>query len=117
MWLKSSSIPIFEYTSQKLVIIEIINKLEGCMLMTHHIVLEKRTNTFATVSIALAILGFVLSLIPILGWFLLPVWILAIIFGVVGLFKQYKRGMAIAGIAIGAFTFFYKIVIIQALFG
>lgn len=85
--------------------------------MTEHIIIEKRTNTAATISVTLAILGFVFSLIPFIGWFLLPVWILSILFGIVGLFKQYKRGMAIAGITLGIFTFIYKIAFLEALFG
>lgn len=83
----------------------------------HIIVFEKRSNTAAIVSISLAILGFVFSLIPFLGWFLLPVWIMAIMFGFVGLFKSYRRGLAISGILIGMFTFIYKIVFLQSLFG
>jgi hydrogenase/urease accessory protein HupE len=82
----------------------------------HHIILEKQSNAAAKISISLAILGFVFSLIPILGWFLLPVWIMAILFGIVGLFKSYKRGLAISGILIGVMTFMYKIVFIQTLF-
>lgn len=84
--------------------------------MKHHIIFEKRTNTAATISLLLALIGFVVSLIPILGWLSLPVWVLAIIFGVVGIFKQYKRWMAITGIIVGIFTFFYKISFLQALF-
>ncbi|WP_335871259.1 hypothetical protein [Bacillus sp. 2205SS5-2] len=76
--------------------------------MTQHFIIEKRTNSAASISIVLALIGFVFSLIPLLGWLLVPVWILAILFGVVGLFKQYKRGLAITGIAIGFFTFFIK---------
>ena len=82
-----------------------------------HLVIEKQSNTAAKVSIFLAIIGFVLSLIPILGWILLPVWIMAILFGVVGLFKSYRRGLAVSGILIGLFTFMYKVLIIQAIFG
>jgi uncharacterized membrane protein YfhO len=85
--------------------------------MTQHLVIEKRTNSAASISIALALIGFVFSLIPFLGWLLAPIWILAILFGVIGLFKQYKRGLAITGIAIGIFTFIYKISFLQALFG
>jgi hydrogenase/urease accessory protein HupE len=83
----------------------------------HHIIFEKQSNTAAKISISLAILGFVFSLIPFLGWFLLPVWIMAILFGIVGLFKSYKRGLAISGILIGVMTFMYKIVFLQTLFG
>jgi hydrogenase/urease accessory protein HupE len=83
----------------------------------HHIIVEKRSNTAAIVSISLAILGFVFSLVPFLGWFLLPIWVMAILFGIVGLFKSYRRGLAISGIAIGLMTFMYKILFLQALFG
>jgi hypothetical protein len=84
---------------------------------THHIIFEKRSNTAAIVSISLAILGFVFSLIPLLGWFLLPVWLMAILFGIIGSFKSYRRGLAISGIVIGLFTFMYKILFLQALIG
>jgi hypothetical protein len=84
---------------------------------THYIIFEKRSNTAAVISISLAILGFVFSLIPFLGWFLLPVWIMAIMFGMIGSFKSYRRGLAICGIVIGLFTFMYKILFLQALFG
>lgn len=82
----------------------------------HLIIFEKRSNKAAKLSISLAILGFVFSLVPFLGWLLLPVWILAILFGIIGLFKSYRRGLAITGILIGIFTFLYKIVVLQALF-
>jgi uncharacterized membrane protein YfhO len=85
--------------------------------VTQHIVIEKRSNSAASISIVLAIIGFVFSLIPFLGWLMIPVWLLAILFGFVGIFRQYKRGLAIAGIAIGLFTFVYKISFLQALFG
>lgn len=84
---------------------------------SQHIIIEKHSNTAATVSFLLALIGFVFSLIPILGWISLPLWVLAIIFGIAGLFKKYYRGMAIAGISVGIFTFVYKIVFLQSLFG
>jgi hypothetical protein len=83
----------------------------------NHIIIEKRTNSAAKISIALSIIGFVLSLIPFFGWLLMPVWILAILFGVLGLFNPYKRGLAVGGIVIGGLTFVYKIIFLQALFG
>jgi hypothetical protein len=86
------------------------------ILESHHIIVEKKSNTAASLSIIFAVIGFILSLIPLLGWFSLPVWILAIIFGVIGVFKQYRRGSAIGGIVIGVLTFVYKIFLIQALF-
>lgn len=82
----------------------------------HHIIIEKTENTAATASVILAVVGIIISLIPFLGWFSLPLWFLAIIFGFVGLFKEYKRGMAIAGIIIGLFTIFYKVSFLQFLF-
>ncbi|TMN21801.1 hypothetical protein [Lentibacillus cibarius] len=85
--------------------------------MSEVIAVEQRSNTAAVVSISLAILGFVFSLIPLFGWLLLPVWILAIVIGIIGLFKQYNRGFAIFGIGIGLFTFIYKFSFLQALFG
>ncbi|GAA0435264.1 hypothetical protein GCM10008983_09810 [Lentibacillus halophilus] len=85
--------------------------------MSEFITAEPRSNAAAIVSISLAILGFVFSLIPFIGWFLLPVWVSAIAIGTLGLLKQYNRGMALFGIGIGLFTFIYKISFLQALFG
>jgi thiamine transporter ThiT len=85
-------------------------------LESHHLIVERKSNTAASLSIVFAVIGFILSLIPLLGWFSLPVWILAILFGVIGVFKQYKRGSAISGIVIGLLTFIYKIFFIQVLF-
>jgi uncharacterized membrane protein len=75
----------------------------------HHIIFEKRSNKAAIVSISLAILGFVFSLIPFLGWFLLPVWIMAILFGIVGLFKSYKRGLAKQNLGDGSHGLFWLV--------
>lgn len=85
--------------------------------MPEHIIVENRSNTAARISITLAILGFVLGIIPLIGWLGIPIWILAILFGFVGVFNQYKRGLAIAGIVIGFITFVLKISILQLLFG
>ena len=85
--------------------------------MPEHIIIENKSNTAARISITLAILGFVLGIIPLIGWLGIPIWILAILFGVVGVFNQYKRGLAIAGIVIGLVTFVFKISFLQFLFG
>jgi uncharacterized membrane protein HdeD (DUF308 family) len=85
--------------------------------MTQHILIEHKTNTAATVAITLSIIGFIFSLIPFFGWLLLPVWILAILFGIVASFNPYKRGTAITATVIGVLTIIYKFAIIEALFG
>ncbi|MFC7395555.1 hypothetical protein [Scopulibacillus cellulosilyticus] len=85
--------------------------------MTHHIAIEKNTNTYATVSITLALIGFAFGLIPVFGWLMFRIWMLAIFYGAVGLFKPYKRGLATAGIVVGALTLIYKIAFFHALIG
>ncbi|MFS0689321.1 hypothetical protein AB1K89_08770 [Sporosarcina sp. 179-K 8C2 HS] len=81
--------------------------------MTHHIRIEK--NTCATISLILALVGFLFGIIPIIGFLLMPVWLLAFVFGVVGLFKPYLRIQAILGIVIAFLTFFYHISFIQGI--
>ncbi len=77
------------------------------------IVMEKQTNAAATVSFSNAILGLILSFIPIIGWIIAPIWVIAILFGMVGLTKNYNRRLAVYGIVIGLFTFAYKILLHQ----
>jgi len=65
-------------------------------------------NGMATASLVLGIIGLVIGIIPFIGWFALPLWILAIIFGIIGAKKQVKKGLAISGIILGSFTVAYK---------
>lgn len=75
------------------------------------IVIEKQTNAAATVSFSNAILGLLLSFLPFIGWVFAPIWVIAVLFGMVGLSKGYNRRLAVYGILIGLFTFAYKIVL------
>ncbi|WP_147802637.1 DUF4190 domain-containing protein [Alkalicoccus halolimnae] len=65
-------------------------------------------NGLATASLVLGIVGLVIGLIPFLGWFLFPAWILAIIFGIIGRKQNYKRGSATVGMVLGIVTLVYK---------
>ncbi|BDH63166.1 hypothetical protein MTP04_32960 [Lysinibacillus sp. PLM2] len=95
-------------------VIKIIHGKGMIGLEHHQHVVEKETNAAASLSILLAVLGFILSLMPLVGWILAPFfWVLAILFGMVGLHKEVNRGAAILGIAIGLVTFMYKIALMQ----
>ncbi|MBN8193819.1 hypothetical protein JI667_16845 [Bacillus sp. NTK074B] len=65
-------------------------------------------NGMAVSALVLGIVGLVLGLVPFLGWFLLPAWVLAIVFGAVGLKKNQSKGMSYAGLILGIVTFLYK---------
>ncbi len=52
-------------------------------------------------SLILGIVGLVLSLIPILGMYALPLTLLAVIFGALGLKSLTGKGMAIGGLICG----------------
>ena len=81
------------------------------------LLLEKQTNAAATVSFSNAVLGLFLSFLPFVGWIFAPIWMIAILFGMVGLSKGYNRRLAVYGILIGLFTFAYKIVLFQMMDG
>lgn len=68
----------------------------------------QKSNGMAVSALVLGIVGLALGLVPFLGWFLLPAWILAIIFGAVGLKKLQSKGMCWTGIVLGIVTFLYK---------
>ena len=52
-------------------------------------------------ALVLGIVGLLLSLVPCLGMWAIPLTILAIIFGVLGMKKEKGKGMAIAGLICG----------------
>lgn len=72
-------------------------------------VTEQKGNGMAVTSLVLGIVGLVLGLIPIVGWFLMPAWILAIIFGAVGIKQSQSKGMSYTGLSLGIVTIIYKI--------
>ncbi|ADU28936.1 hypothetical protein [Evansella cellulosilytica] len=74
----------------------------------HEIIVEKESNGMAVTALVLGIVGLVIGLIPFIGWFMLPLWFLAIIFGLIGRTKHYQRGMANAGIILGLIAVIYK---------
>ncbi|MBY6037216.1 hypothetical protein KUV80_11150 [Fictibacillus nanhaiensis] len=67
-----------------------------------------RSNGMAVSSLVLGIVGLVLGLVPFLGWFMLPAWILAIVFGAVGIKKGQSKGMSYTGLILGVAAFVYK---------
>ncbi|MGN5650333.1 hypothetical protein [Bacillus sp. Brlt_9] len=73
------------------------------------IVIHNETNTAATASFVLGLIGLIIGFIPYIGWFMAPVWFLAIIFGLIGMRKQYKRGTSLAGLILGLLGAGYKI--------
>lgn len=73
------------------------------------IIIQNQSNGAATTALVLGIIGFIVGLIPYLGWFMAPVWLLAVIFGLIGMRKKYKRGTAIIGLIFGILGAAYKI--------
>ena len=73
------------------------------------VVLEKEeSNGLAVASLVLGIVGLVIGLVPFIGWFMLPAWILAVIFGFIGRNKQVQKGLATTGLVLGIVTIVYK---------
>lgn len=71
--------------------------------------IQQEENGLATSAMVLGIIGFVIGIIPFIGWFAVPLSILAVIFGVLGMRKKTKRGQAIAGLSLGAALLAWKI--------
>lgn len=74
---------------------------------------EKKTNGIGTAGFVLALLGVILSWVPVLGWIL---WLLGLIFSGVGLSKQ-PKGLAIAGLVISLISLVILILVIGVFAG
>lgn len=70
------------------------------------IIQEENENGFAVAGLVLGILGVVLNLIPGLPYIL---GLLAIIFGLTGLFAPVKKGMSVSAVILGVITISLKI--------
>ena len=85
------------------------------------VIVQSQSNGSAVTSLVLGIVGLVIGFIPYIGWFMILVWLLAIIFGLIGMRNKYKRGMAIFGFVLGILGAVYKIgfwfVVVKGLFG
>lgn len=76
---------------------------------SQRIIIEKEgSNGMATAALVLGIVGVVIGIIPFFGWFVFPLWILAIIFGVIGMQNPVNKGLAITGLVLGSATVLYK---------
>jgi hypothetical protein len=76
---------------------------------TKVIITKPEGNGLATASLVLGIIGLLSGIIPFIGWFFLPLWILAIVFGAIGMKKEIKTGQAKAGLILGIITIAYKV--------
>ncbi|UOQ45581.1 DUF4190 domain-containing protein [Halobacillus salinarum] len=78
---------------------------------TTRLIVEKpEGNGLAVASLVLGIIGVVFGFIPFIGIFFgFLFWVLAIIFGFIGMKKDVKKGLAISGLIMGAFMFIYQI--------
>lgn len=72
---------------------------------------EKKKNVYGLTGFILAIVGLVVSWVPVLGWI---VWLLGLIFSCIGMFRM-PRGFAIAGLCISCLGLILLIVLIGAL--
>lgn len=73
------------------------------------IIVQAETNGLAVAALVLGIIGLVFGIVPFIGWFMLPVWLLAIVLGLVGMRKRYKKGLSVTGFVLGLITFIYKV--------
>ena len=80
------------------------------------IIQQPKSNGLGTAGFVLAILGFIFSWIPVLGWI---IWFLGAVFSFCGVFKA-PRGLAIAGLVIsffGLIILLFAVTFLAALFG
>ena len=62
---------------------------------------EKKSQGFGIASFVIAMLGLLICWIPIVNYLTLFNLILALIFGIIAIVKQYGRGFGIAGVTVG----------------
>lgn len=74
------------------------------------VVEQKKGNGMGVAGFVLALLGLIFCWVPILDWIL---WILGLIFSIVGMFKP-KKGLAIAGLIISCLYLIVIFVIVGA---
>lgn len=67
-----------------------------------HIQQNNQESGMAITALVLGLIAFVVGLVPLFGWFMFPLAVLAIVFGALALQKKQSRAQAIAGIALGA---------------
>lgn len=67
------------------------------------------TNVSAFISFICGIIGILFGVIPIFGWLFAPLWITAIVCGVVGRDQLEKKVLANIGLTLGIITVVYKI--------
>ncbi len=78
--------------------------------------LKRKTQLMPVAALVLGIVGLILSLVPCLGMYALPITVLGIIFGAIGMKKETGRGMSIAGLICGTIGSLIAIWWIYALF-
>lgn len=74
------------------------------------VVEQKKGNGMGVAGFVLALLGLIFCWVPILDWIL---WILGLIFSIVGMFKP-KKGLAIAGLIISCLYLIVIFVVVGA---
>lgn len=74
--------------------------------------MENKGKGLAIAALVLGICAFVFAWVPVLNWILA---ILAIVFGIIALVKKAKKGMAIAGLVLGAVSIL--VAICMSIFG
>lgn len=67
---------------------------------------QQQNNGLAVTALVLGIIGLVLFAVPLIPY---PLAILAIIFGLIGMKKQVKKGFAVTGLVTGIITIGIKI--------
>jgi len=78
-------------------------------------VAAKQGNGVGTAGFVLALIAFTV-LIPIVGWFLFPIWLIGLILSFAGVFKK-PRGLAIAGLVISLLQIILKLFVFSAILG
>lgn len=80
------------------------------------VIVEKKGNGMGTAGFVLALIGFILSLIPVVNFISWLPWLLGLIFSIIGIFKP-KKGLAIAGLIISLLWVISFFVLAAMIFG
>lgn len=81
--------------------------------VTKLIIQQPQRNRVATLSLFFGVFGFLLGIIPVIGWLAIPMLLLSFVLGLVGLLGKVNKVAAFSGIMLSTLMIAYKLWFVQ----